>query len=69
MCECKSSDKHVKVKIRVTRADIVVRGTIDKPYYVIIYHEVRDDYDKEGFGSYFLSNVFKWRDEEFEIIK
>lgn len=69
MCECKSHGEHEKVKIRVTKADIVVKGTIDKPYYVIAYREVGKNYDNEGFGSYFLSNVFKWRDEEIEIIK
>lgn len=55
-------------KIKVTEAEIVVRGTVDKPYYVIVYHEVGKDYNNEGFGSYRLENVFKWRDERFEKV-
>ena len=55
-------------KLKVTKADIVVKGNVDKPYYVIVYHEVGKDYDNEGFGSYYLENVFKWRDEELEMV-
>ena len=55
-------------KLKVTKADIVVKGNVDKPYYVIVYHEVGKDYDNEGFGSYYLENVFKWREEFLEIV-
>lgn len=68
MYEEKSFEECEKIKLKVTKADIVVKGTVDKPYYVIVYREVGKNYDNEGFGSYFLPNVFKWRDEEFEII-
>ena len=64
----KSQEELEVKKLKVTKADIVARGTIDKPYYVIVYHEVGKDYDNEGFGSYYLENVFKWREEELEII-
>ena len=56
-------------KIRVTKAEIIVRGTVDKPYFEIKYHEVGKPYDNIGFGSYSLENVFKWKDEYFEIVK
>lgn len=55
-------------KIKVTEAEIVVRGTIDKPYYVIVYHEVGKSYDNEGFGSYRLENVFEWRNKRFKKV-
>lgn len=56
-------------KLKVTEAEIIVEGTIDKPYFEIRYHEVGKDYDNIGFGSYDLRNVFKWREECLEIIK
>lgn len=56
-------------KIKADKIDIVVHGTADKPYYVIVYHEIGKDYDNEGFGSYYLENVFKWKEEYFEIVK
>lgn len=62
-------DKIKVDKIKVDKIDIVVHGTVDKPYYVIVYHEIGKDYSNEGFGSYYLKNVFAWRDEYFEIVK
>lgn len=67
--ESKSPETNKVDKTKVTKADIVVKGTVDKPYYVIVYHEVGKDYDNEGFGSYYLTNVFNWRDEYLEIVK
>lgn len=56
-------------KIKVTKADIVVKGTAVKPYFVIVYHELGKEYDNEGFGSYDLNNVFKWREDELEVVE
>lgn len=56
-------------KLKVTKADIVVAGTADKPYYNIHYREIGNDYDNIGFGSYNLDFVFKWREECLEIVK
>lgn len=64
----KSQEELEVKKLKVTKADIVVKGNVDKPYYVIVYHEVGKDYDNEGFGSYYLENVFKWREENLEIV-
>lgn len=55
-------------KLKVTKADIVVACTPDKPYFNIHYREVGNDYDNIGYGSYDLNNVFKWREEEMEIV-
>lgn len=56
-------------KIKVTSADIVVHGTADKPYYEIKYHDVSDGKCHIGYSSYDLHNVFKWREECFEIVR
>ena len=63
-----SQEKMEVEKLKVTKAEIIVRGTIDKPYYSIVYHEVGKDYDNNGFGSYYLGNVFEWREECLEIV-
>lgn len=65
---CKETINTETEKLKVTYARIIVGGTVDKPYFEIEYHEVGKDYDNIGFGSYYLKNVFKWRDEYLEII-
>ena len=56
-------------KKKVLSADIIVRRIKDKPYYEIKYQEVgKKDYN-EGYGSYCLDYVFKWREECFIIVK
>lgn len=58
-----------KNKLVVDDIDVIVRGGIvDKPYYEIRYREVGKDYYCVGFGSYYLNNVIRWKDEEFEIV-
>lgn len=58
-----------KSKIKVTKAQIIVEGTIDKPYFLIDYHEIGMPFGTIGFGSYDLRNVFRWRDECLELVK
>lgn len=41
----------------------------EKPYYVIRYRDEHDEYDSEGFGSYYLPFVLEWLRTEFEIIQ
>ena len=55
-------------KTKVSRADIVVEGTPEKPYFCIHYQELDKDYVTIGFGSYRLDYVFAWRDQYLEII-
>ncbi len=58
-----------KNKVKVTEAEIVVHGTVEKPYFEIKYKEVgKKEYDI-GYSSYELNFVFKWLEEEFEIVK
>ena len=56
-------------KTKVTKAYIIIEGTIEKPYYGILYHEVGKEYDNIGFGSYCLDNVRQWKDEYLEIVE
>lgn len=66
MCKSVGETKESE-KIKATEVEIIVRGTVDKPYFEIKYHEVGKSYDNIGFGSYILENVFKWKEECFEI--
>jgi len=56
-----------KQKIRTHFAKIIVGGTLQKPYYGILYYDPSDGKYHEGFGSYILAYVFQWLSEEFEI--
>lgn len=56
-------------KERVSSAEIIVTGTADKPYFEIKYFDLSDGKYHIGYSSYDLQNVFKWRDECFEIVK
>lgn len=58
----------IENKIKVTNAEIVVHGTVEKPYYEIKYREVGDSYYHIGYSSYDLKNVFGWLEECFEVI-
>lgn len=55
-------------KIKVTSAEIVVHGTVEKPYYEIKYLVVSEDEYRIGYSSYELKNVFGWVQECFEIV-
>lgn len=58
-----------KKRIKVLEANIVVNGTIERPYYEIKYREVgKTDYSV-GYSSFNLINVFTWLKEEFEIVR
>lgn len=55
-------------KTKVISAEIIVTGTKDKPLFEIKYKEVGKDYYNIGFGSYYLENVFEWREKYLEIV-
>lgn len=58
-------ERRIKV---VERPEIVVHGTVDKPYYEIRYREIgKIDYNI-GYSSYDIKNVFIWLEEEFEVV-
>ena len=56
------------IKIKVTSAEIVVHGSVDKPYYEIKYREIGSSEYHVGYSSYDLNNVFEWLKECFEIV-
>ena len=57
-----------KEKIKVTSAEIVVHGTVEKPYYEIKYLVIGEEEYRIGYSSYDIKNVFKWLRECFEIV-
>lgn len=56
-----------KNKIKTNFAKIFVCGSAEKPYYNILYFDPVDKTWHVGYGSFYLSYVFKWLSEEFEI--
>lgn len=67
--ECRMCEKKEHEKARVTEAEIVVRGTQEKPYFEIKYLEVGKSEYSVGYSSYNLEYVFQWLREEFEVVK
>lgn len=55
-------------KIKVSRAEIVVHGTKEKPYYEIAYFDLFDNEMHIGYGSYNLDIVFGYLEEYFDIL-
>lgn len=56
-------------KIKVTKAEIAVSGSVLKPYFCIHYKEVGQEMDTIGFGSYHLPFVFEWLAHYFELVE
>lgn len=56
-------------KIKVTSAEIVVHGTVEKPYYEIKYYDIADGKHHIGYSSYNLNYVFKWLEECFDVVE
>lgn len=55
-----------KIKV-IEKPEIVVHGTVDKPYFEIRYHEVGKEECNIGYSSYDLRNCFEWLESEFEV--
>ena len=64
-----SNEFTVNEKTKVTKAYIIIQGTAEKPYYGILYHEVGKNCNNIGFGSYYLDNVRKWKEEYLELVE
>lgn len=54
-------------KIKAANPNIIVRGDVDKPYYLIEYYDLSDNEWRIGYGSYCLANVKKWLKTYFEV--
>lgn len=63
-----SIQPNVVEKVKAQNVEIVVHGTIEKPYYEIKYFDLSDGQYHIGYSSYDLDNVFRWREECFEIV-
>ena len=56
-------------KIKVSNAEIVVRGTKEKPYFEIKYFDLSDNETHIGYSSYNLDIVFGYLDKYFDIVE
>lgn len=54
-------------KIKAVNPNIIVRGNVDKPYYLIEYYDLSDNEWRIGYGSYCLANVKEWLKTCFEV--
>lgn len=59
--------EHAKIRTHFT--SIIVSGTVEEPFYEILYFDPTDGEYHIGWGSYKLANVFKWLSEDFEIME
>lgn len=55
-------------KIKAIRPQIIVTGTVEKPYYEIMYYDTSDNVLHIGYSSYNLANVVRWKEECFEVV-
>lgn len=54
-------------KIKAVNPNTIVRGNVDKPYYLIEYYDLSDNEWHIGYGSYCLANVKEWLKTCFEV--
>lgn len=67
MSELMFDEIHEEKRIKVRSAEIVVHGTLEKPYYEIKYQTTDGEWHI-GYSSRKLEHVFWWLDNCFEII-
>lgn len=48
------------------KGQIIVTGTVEKPYFELLYYEESDKEWKIGYSSYDIANVFRWKQERIE---
>ena len=61
-------ERRAPEKIKTHFARIIVLGTVEEPYYAILYYDPKDNEYHEGYGSYYLECVFEWLSKYFEIV-
>lgn len=61
-------NKEEKQKIKTPFAKIIVEGSVEKPYYSILYYDTNENVWYNGYGSYYLNLVFDWLKSEFEVV-
>lgn len=55
-------------KIKTSFAKIIVDGTVEKPYYSILWMDKESKEYNIGYSSYCLDYVFKWLEVVFELV-
>lgn len=65
--EIENEYKNVE-KIKTPFAKIIVDGTVEKPYYSILWLDKENKEYNVGYSSYYLDYVFKWLEVVFEIV-
>ena len=65
--EIENEYKNVE-KIKTPFAKIIVDGTVEKPYYSILWLDKENKGYNVGYSSYCLDYVFKWLEVVFEIV-
>ena len=55
-------------KIKTSFAKIIVDGTVEKPYYSILWMDKESKEYNIGYSSYYLDYVFKWLEVVFELV-
>lgn len=56
-------------KVKAINPQIVVHGTLEKPYYEISYYDTNDNQWHIGYSSYDIQTVKEYLDNCFEIIE
>lgn len=63
-----NADSCKATKIKTHFAKIIVDGgTVERPYYSILYYDPKDREYHIGYSSYYLSIVANWLSEYFEL--
>lgn len=69
MTKVVADDCGEKRKIKTPFAKIIIEGSIEEPYYSILWWDEIKGECNIGFSSYCLDNVYKWYEEEFETVE
>ena len=67
LSEIENDYKNVE-KIKTPFAKIIVDGTVEKPYYSILWLDKENKGYNVGYSSYCLDYVFEWLEVVFEIV-
>ena len=67
LAEIENEYKNVD-KIKTPFAKIIVDGTVEKPYYSILWLDKENKGYNVGYSSYCIDYVFKWLEVVFEIV-
>lgn len=61
-------DVNAPTKIKAINPHIIVSGSAEQPYYSIEYYDVEKEQFYIGYSSCYLSTVYKWLNECFDVV-